>query len=124
MLGRATGNDAGDIDVLAWRPGRRQVLVIECKDLAPARSYSEVAALLSDYQGVAAGGRRDKLRKHLDRVQAVRRDLRRVGGFTGVHRPEVVSCLVCSGVVPMQYAKTEALAGTRVGAVDEIVASM
>ena len=124
VLGRATGNDAGDIDVLAWRPGRRQVLVIECKDLAPARSYSEVAALLSDYQGVAAGGRRDKLRKHLDRVQAVRRDLRRVGGFTGVHRPEVVSCLVCSGVVPMQYAKTEALAGTRVGAVDEIVASM
>ena len=124
VLGRATGRDFGDIDVLAWRPGRRHVLVIECKDLAPARSYSEVAALLSDYQGAAIDGKRDKLRKHLDRVEAVRRDLRRVGRFTGVNRPEVVSCLVCSGVVPMQYAKTDALADTRVGAVDEIVASM
>ena len=124
ILGRALGADAGDVDVLAWKTGRREVLVVECKDLAPARSYSEVAALLSNYQGKVVGGKGDKLRKHLDRVEAAAKDLEGLERFTGVGQPEVVSCLVSSGVVPMQYAKIEALAETHVGTVEEVLASL
>ena len=124
ILGRAISRDEGDIDVLAWRADRSEVLVVECKDLAPARSYSEVAALLTDYQGVVVGGKRDKLRRHLDRVDLVGKNVDRLGIFTGIDRPEVVSCLVCSGVVPMQYARIEALAETRVGTVEDVLAGM
>ena len=124
IFGRATARDGGDVDVLAWKSGRRKVLVIECKDLALARNYSEMAALLSDYQGVVDRGRRDKLRRHLDRVGAIRENLERLGRFTGVAEPEVVSCLICSGVVPMQYAKIDALARTLVGTVEDVLASV
>ena len=124
IFGRATARDGGDVDVLAWKTGQRKVLAIECKDLALARNYSEMAALLSDYQGAVDRGRPDKLRRHLDRVGAIRENLERLGRFTGVAEPEVVSCLVCSGVVPMQYAKIDALAGTLVGTVEEILASV
>ena len=121
LLGRKIDRDMGDIDVLAWRPDRNKIMAIECKDLAPARNYSEIAALLSDYQGAEVDGRRDKLKKHLDRVSLLRSSLEQLQRFTGVPGPEVVSCLVCSGVVPMQYAKIEALAGTRVGTIEEIL---
>lgn len=124
ILGRAIAGDAGDVDVLAWSADRRRVLVIECKDLAPARSYSEVAALLSDYQGGTVGGKLDKLGRHLRRVRMIRDDVERVEQFIGIARPEVVSCLVCSGVVPMQYAKIEALADTAVGTVEKVLTSV
>ena len=121
LLGRKTGRDMGDVDVLAWKSDRRHVLVIECKDLAVARNYSEIAALLSDYQGQIVDGKGDRLRRHLDRVVLLRQSQEELQRFTGVSEPEVVSCLVCSGVVPMQYAKIEALANTRVGNVEEII---
>ena len=121
LLGRKLERDMGDIDVLAWKADCRHVLVIECKDLGLARNYSEIAALLSDYQGVEVGGKADRLKKHLDRVSLLRNSQEQVQRFTGVPRPEVVSCLVCSGVVPMQYARIEALADTRVGAIEEVL---
>ena len=124
IFGRAIAGDAGDVDVLAWKSGRGQVLVVECKDLAPARSYTEIAALLSDYQGVTVRGKADKLRRHLNRVEAILEDVERLGRFTGVAEPEVVSCLVCSGVVPMQYARIEALAETIIGTVGEVLTSV
>ena len=124
IFGRAIAGDAGDVDVLAWKSGRGQVLVVECKDLAPARSYTEIAALLSDYQGVTVRGKADKLRRHLKRVEAILEDVERLGRFTGVAEPKVVSCLVCSGVVPMQYARIEALAETVIGTVGEVLTSV
>ena len=121
LLGRKIERDMGDIDVLAWRSDREQVLAIECKDLSAARNYSEIAALLSDYQGMEVDGRRDRLKKHLDRVALLRSSPEQLERFTRVPGAEVVSCLVCSGVVPMQYAKIEALADTRVGAIEEVL---
>ena len=121
LLGRKIEWDVGDIDVLAWRSDRKQVLVIECKDLSPARNYSEIAALLSDYQGVEVDGKADRLKKHLDRVSLLRKSQEKLQRFTDVQSPQVVSCLVCSGVVPMQYAKIEALRSTRVGTIEEIL---
>ena len=121
LLGQKVERDMGDIDVLAWRHDRRQVLVVECKDLSLARNYSEIAALLSDYQGAVVNGRKDRLKKHLDRVSLLRRHRGQVERFTGVREPQVVSGLACSGVVPMQYAKIPALADTRVGSIEDIL---
>lgn len=111
----------GDVDVLAWRRDRKEVLVVECKDLSLARNYSEIAALLSDYQGVELEGKPDNLRKHLNRVAFIQDNLSRLHRFTEIQEPQVISCLVCSGVVPMQYAKIDALVNTHVGGISDIL---
>ena len=121
IFNQSLRRDYGDIDVLAWKPDRSQVLVIECKDLSPARNYSEIAALLSDYQGIEVNGKADKLKKHLDRVSLLQENQEKLQRFIKIQCPEIVSCLVCSGIVPMQYANIEALADTRVGSVEEIL---
>ena len=122
IFSRSLERDYGDIDVLAWRPDRNQVLVIECKDLSPALNYSEIAALLSDYQGVEVNGKEDKLKKHLDRVSLLQENPEKLQRFINIQQPQIVSCLVCSRVVPMQYASIEALGSTRVGSVEDILA--
>jgi len=121
VLSRKIGRDFGDVDVLAWGPDRKEVLVIECKDLSLARNYSEIAALLSDYQGVESEGKADKLRKHLDRVALLENNRDQLQRFTGVQDPRVISCLAFSGVVPMQYAKIDALGNTHVGGIPDIL---
>ena len=121
LLNRKIERDYGDIDVLAWRREREEVLIIECKDLSLARNYSEIAAVLSDYQGAEVEGEADKLRKHLNRIALLQDNRGQLQRFTGVQEPRVVSCLVCSGVVPMQYAKIDALANTHVGGISDIL---
>ena len=114
-------HDYGDVDVLAWRPDHNQVLVVECKDLSPARTYSEIAALLSEYQGVDVDGKPDKMKKHLNRVSLLRENEEQLQRFTNIQDLQIVSCLVCSGIVPMQYAKIDTLVGTHVGAIEEVL---
>ena len=121
ILNRKLGSDYGDVDVLAWRKDLSNVLVIECKDLSFARNYSEIASLLSSYQGVEVDGEPDKLKRHLNRVSILDQHLPLVSQFTGIQAPIVVSCLVCSGIVPMQYSKIDALENTRVGSVEEVL---
>ena len=121
LLNRKMVRDFGDVDVLAWRPNTREVLVIECKDLSDARNYSEIAALLSDYQGVETNGKADKLRRHLNRVFLLQKNRDQLQKFTEIEKPQIVSCLVCSGVVPMQYAKIDALANTHVGGIEDLL---
>jgi len=121
LLNRKMELNFGDVDVLAWRPDRNVVLIIECKDLTFARNYSEIAALLSDYQGVEVEGKADSLRKHLNRVSLLNVHASQVQRFTGVQDPQILSCLVFSGVVPMQYAKIDALENTCVGGISEIL---
>lgn len=121
ILNRKTESDFGDVDVLAWTPGRDEVLVIECKDLSFARNYSEIAALLADYQGAEVDGEADSLKKHLIRIDVLKDNVDQLQRFTGISKPIVVSCLVCSGVVPMQYAKIAALADTHVGSIEDIL---
>lgn len=122
ILNRQIERDFGDVDVLAWRADRNEVLVIECKNLSPAINYSEIAALLSDYQGVEVDGKADKLRKHLDRVSLLQENKEQLQRFTNIQNPKIVSCLICSGTVPMQYARVDALSSTHVGAIENILA--
>lgn len=121
ILNRRIEQDCGDVDVLAWRTDRKEVLVIECKDLSLARNYSEIAALLSDYQGSDSEGKPDKLRRHLNRISLLQENRVLLQRFIGIQEPRIVSCLVCSGVVPMQYAKIEALENTYVGDISDII---
>jgi hypothetical protein len=121
LLQRKLPKDFGDVDVLAWRSDSPTVLVIECKDLAERRNYSEIAAQLSDYQGQLKRGKEDKLLKHLNRVTLLANEGPAVSKFTGVSAPELSSCLVVSGLVPMQFAKIPTLSSTFVGSVEELM---
>lgn len=116
ILNTKLDKNYGDVDVLAWNDTKDKVYIMECKDLSAARNYSEIAAQLSDYQGE---GKKDKLRKHLDRVSVAKENLAKVAKFCGKSDPEIVSCLICSGVVPMQFSKSKALGDTFVGSVEE-----
>jgi len=118
LLKRRIGKDYGDIDILAWSPEDNLICIGECKDLSQARNYSEIAALLSDYQGKMKAGKPDKLLRHLERIRILMDNNQELTDFTGIHSPIVVSALFTSGVVPMQYAKIDALKNTYVGSVD------
>ncbi|SNT46988.1 hypothetical protein [Pseudomonas nitroreducens] len=115
ILKRKLERDYGDVDVLAWRDGVDEVLVIECKDLTFRRNYSEIAALLSDYRGERKNGKPDKLLRHLNRVDRLEQSLLELGRYTGIDAPKIKSCLVVGGLVPMQFASVPALQGTFVG---------
>ena len=113
--------DYGDVDVLAWRLDRSEVLIIECKNLSLARNYSEIAALLSEYQGLESKGKPDKLKRHLNRVEFIKDNHSLLQRFTGVEGALPISCLICSGVVPMKYANIEALKNTVVGGISDVL---
>lgn len=95
----------GDIDVLAWRRDPDRVLVIECKDVQFKRTLGEIAEQLADFRGETVGGKRDYLRKHLDRMDLLRRHQPALARFIGWdHIASVESHLVFKNPVPVQYA--------------------
>lgn len=63
----------GDVDVLALSADGRHAWVIEAKDIRFCRTLAETTSRMGEYRGQTdAKGRRDNLRKHLDRVDYVR----------------------------------------------------
>ncbi len=70
----------GDVDVLAWKPGQQvDLFVIECKDLKLTKTPNEIAEQLNHFSGqILANGKRDELRKHLDRCTFLNEKIQRV----------------------------------------------
>lgn len=95
--------ELGDVDVLAWHLDGR-VLAIECKRLQAARTVGEVADVLRKF----AGEERDKLARHLNRLEWIRSHhsvLRRAIGFPAHENTiHVRGLLVTNTDVPMMYA--------------------
>lgn len=121
LLRKNLGRNFGDIDVLAWRTNEPEVLIVECKDLASARNLTEIAYVLSQYQGTTVNGERDKLRKHLDRIDILTDHTSLVARFTQKDRAAIKSCLIFSSANPVYYASIPALEGTFVGTVEELI---
>lgn len=106
---RHRGTDAvkrlGDIDVLALSSDGRHAWVIEAKDIRFCRTLNETTSRLSEYRGQTdAKGRRDNLRKHLDRVDYVRshrEDLAKRYGLSAV--PSIHGLVVLDSPQPMAF---------------------
>lgn len=106
VLSAKLDRNYGDVDVLAWDPENQRVLVMECKDLQFRKTYGEIAEQLTDFAGeVDEDGRRDLLRKHLDRVELLKAHTSTVGRYLGLDSDcTIESHLVFKNPVPMQFA--------------------
>lgn len=106
VLARKLERNYGDVDILAWDPDSHRVLVMECKDLQFLKTYGEIAEQLTDFAGgTNRDGKRDDLRKHLDRVELLKSHTADVARFLGLKgNCHVENHLVFKNPVPMQFA--------------------
>jgi hypothetical protein len=106
ILGRSLDKGYGDVDVLAWRAGSGRVLAIECKDLLFNKTLGQIAEQLSDFLGeVRTDGKRDLLRKHLDRLDVLNAHKADIAKRLKLSLPlDVEGHLVFRNPVPMRYA--------------------
>jgi hypothetical protein len=106
VLGRSLDRNYGDIDVLAWRPETGRVLVMECKDLHFNKTLGEVAEQLADFRGeIRPDGKRDPLRKHLDRLDILVEQKDTVARTLKLASPvQIEGHLVFRNPVPMRFA--------------------
>ena len=112
-LGARAESAMGDVDVLAWN--RDVICVCECKELLFARTVGEVVSQLVRFRGQTG----DDLDKHLQRVNFLRENRKELRRLTGINSPRVVSILITSKTVPMQFGPD---LGTQVLAADQITA--
>lgn len=123
LLGRGFEKDHGDVDVLAWRDDGR-ILAIECKDVQFRKTLGEIAEQLSDFRGeIRPNGKRDELRKHLDRMAIIRQCLLQVARYVGLPSAEAIeSHLLFRNPVPMEFALSRMSGQVRVSNFDSISA--
>jgi hypothetical protein len=112
-LGAPADRGMGDVDVLAWK--RDIVCICECKELLFARTVGEVVSQLVRFRGQTG----DDLDKHLQRVKFLRENQQELRRVTGIDSPRIISILITSKVVPMQFGPN---LGTQVLAADQITA--
>lgn len=125
LLGQRQSKDFGDVDVLAWSAESGRVLIIECKDVHYRKTFGEVAEQLADFRGgLRENGKADYLRKHLDRVEIIRKNMEAVKSFIGIDDVcDVESHLVFANPVPMEFALARMSEMVRVSNVDQLVRS-
>lgn len=98
--------DYGDVDVLAWKPGQDDILAIECKDLKLTKTPNEIAEQMNHFSGqILPSGKRDELRKHLDRCAFLNEKAQRVAKTLGIGDRNIhIRNIVCfSKPNPTQY---------------------
>ncbi|MER8982174.1 hypothetical protein [Mesorhizobium sp. M0870] len=104
VLGRKLSEDPGDIDVLAWHPDGR-VMLLECKDLQFAKTSSEIAKQLYKFRGKTdEKGRSDLLGKHLKRLDLARENAAAFQSHLKLADVRIDGALVFAHTVPMSFA--------------------
>lgn len=108
LLRRGFDKDHGDVDVLAWRDDGR-VLAIECKDVQFRKTLGEMAEQLADFRGeIRPNGKRDELRKHLDRMEIIGQHLPEVASYVSRQNLDAIeSHLLFRNPVPMEFALSQ-----------------
>lgn len=104
--------ELGDIDVLAWKPGR-EVLLIECKRLQLARTIAEIAEICARFRGDA----KDELDRHIQRVKWIKANpagLQKIVGFTP-NASQLQDRLVTNVQVPMIYLTSLPMDAAKIG---------
>ncbi len=104
ILKRAKNPKFGDVDVLAWNKEQGRVLVIECKDLMFDKTIGEIVRRLSDYQGNITKGKRDSLKKHLDRCHDLENNISQLSEFVAFDIKHIERVLVFSQPNPLQFS--------------------
>ena len=95
----------GDVDVLAWNEVGGRVLVIECKDLSTDKTIGEIAKRLEKYQGETnSKGKKDDLKKHLDRCEVIEAEKSKVEVFVEMQIKQIERVLLFSGPTPLQFS--------------------
>jgi hypothetical protein len=80
--------DLGDIDVMVIEPPNRRIVVIECKDLALARTPQELANHLEGLAGRAGHESGSATARHARRVNWVRENLPSILAHFGIQDVE------------------------------------
>ena len=95
--------ELGDVDVIAWHPTDRRLLLIECKRLQTARGIGEIVERLNQFRGDT----QDRLGRHLRRCEWIEAHLSAVLKQLSVrHLPTVVTPILVTNVeVPMQFER-------------------
>ena len=82
LLNTKTELDYGDIDVLAWSKELGLVVAAECKDLFFAKTNKEIGNQINEFLGVVnEKGKRDRLRKHFDRLDILAENISSVSKY-------------------------------------------
>ena len=105
ILGMGFDVDYGDVDVLAWSEAKGRILFAECKDLHFHKTPSEIAEQLSDFRGKTRNGKRDLLKKHLDRCAVLAANAARVKAYVrSDDTPALENFVIFRYPVPMLFA--------------------
>lgn len=122
ILGRSLDRDYGDVDVLAWQPDGR-ILIIECKDVQFKKTHGEICEQLADFRGeLRPNGKPDYLRRHLDRMDVLKEHAGEVTSYCklGSTKSGLESHLIFKNSVPMKYALKKMSERVTVSLYDEI----
>jgi hypothetical protein len=104
ILGHKLSEDPGDIDVLAWHTDGL-VMLLECKDLQFAKTYSEIAKQLYKFRGQTdEKGRPDLLSKHLKRMKLAQENVAAFQSHLNLPDLRIDGALIFAHTVPMSFA--------------------
>ena len=122
ILGRPLDRNYGDVDVLAWKPSTVRVLAMECKDVQYNKTLGQVSEQLSDFLGVVrSDGKRDLLRKHLDRLEMLNANKSEVAKALKISVPvQLEGHVVFRNLVPMRFAWERMASKVRLSLFEEL----
>jgi hypothetical protein len=105
VLNKKLRYNYGDIDVLAWSHEHNAVVIAECKDLYYAKTHKEIGNQINEFKGeINLNGKRDRLRKHFDRLNVITANILAISKYTGIDNPQIYGLLVLSQRNVLEYA--------------------